>query len=208
MILKGRLNYMSWFNRPWRLIMDTGEVVDLWPLIEKFFIGLSGKKATMHSIGVGQEYYALLADENSLSCFKYEKTHRGFSIILRQKEPLEFSNIYAYTEDALTFLNGRLVEVEIIDSIFKISADKSEEVYGVYYTKDNSCKLPDGDEKKICGAGCGPDDRVCIFVSARPDGFYCEKFYPYLSRLLVNRLGKGELNAKRIGSCALLGRKE
>jgi len=84
-----------------------------------------------------------------------------------------------------------------------IVGDLQEKVFGVGRIEDsNSCFIPPGKEKEICGLGKGED--CCIFLTLSPEGFQCEKFNSYLAMQLLYRLDKGEINAKRIGNCKLI----
>lgn len=197
--LKGRLWYLWWSNKPWKLITDEGEI-DLWPHIEQVFLSLSGKR-TSHKRE--RESYALFLDQDSSGRLKYEP---GELLILEAIEGFGFSNIYAYLDDALICLDGRMVEIEINDKGLKICADKTEKVFGVYFTDGNSCKIPKGAEYTVCKIGQGKE--TCIFVSVSSNGFYCKKFSGMTARGLLDRLAKGTINAGRIGNCSLLGRKE
>ena len=117
------------------------------------------------------------------------------------------SNVHVCLDEALGWLSGRLVEIEIEDGKqVKFSADASEEVFGVYFTGEgNSCKIPNGAVKAVCKIG---QRDCCIFLSAGADGFNCEKFNSPMVRMLLDRLAKGTMRASRIGNCALLGRKK
>ena len=197
--LKGRLQYGGWFNYPWKLVTKNGDI-DLWPIIDKFLISLNGKRAEHNRECNG---YILAADENSEFQFKYIPDEY---VLLEKVDGFGGSNVHFYLEQALVFLSGRMVEIEIEEGKeIKLMADKAEKVYGVYFVDDgNCCKVPKGDEKTICKVG-QPD--CCIFVSIGGDGCYCEKFNGPLARELLDRLAKGKTSATRIGSCELLGRK-
>ncbi|MFA4890586.1 MAG: hypothetical protein WC587_03100 [Candidatus Paceibacterota bacterium] len=197
--LKGRLWYLWWGNKPWKLMTDGGET-DLWPLMENIFISLSGKRVS-HKREL--ESYILFLDPDSGSQLEYEPNK---SLVLKAIEGFGWTNISAYLDEVLIWLDGRMVEIEIGDDGLKICADKTEEVFGLYFTDGNSCKIPQNAENTICKIGQGKE--TCIFVSLSQDGFYCEKFSSMTARVLLDRLAKGTLNAGRIGNCALLGRKE
>ena len=128
--LKGRLLYMGWFNLPWKLVTDKGEI-DLWPIIDKFLTSLNGKRANHEQT---RDRYALSADESSEFVFKYVPG---------------MSNVYAYLDTALGWLSGRLVEIKIEDGKqVKFTADASEEVFGVYFVGGgSSCEVPRDAEK-------------------------------------------------------------
>lgn len=168
--------------------------------MERIFLSLSGKRVS-HKREL--ESYTLLLDPNSDSQLKYEPDKL---LVLEATEGFGWSNIYAYLNDALIWLDGRMVDIEISDEGLKICADKTEKVFGVYFTSGNSCKIPKDAENTVCKTG--QEKEACIFVSLDQDGFYCEKFSDMTARTLLDRLAKGTLNAGRIGNCALLGRKE
>ena len=198
--LKGRLQYMGWFNLPWKLVMDNGEI-DLWPVIDEFFTSLNGKRAKYDQERDG---YTLAADESSEFQFKYVP---GEYVLLEKLKGFGMSNVHAYLDDALVRLSGRMVEIEIEDGKqIKFMADRAEEVYGVYFVGDgNSCEVPSGVEQTVCKIG---QSDCCIFLTVGADGFHCEKFSGPTARMLLDRLAKGNIRASRIGSCAILGRKE
>ncbi len=197
---KGRLQYMGWFNLPWKLMTDNGEI-DLWPVIDKFFTSLNGKRAKHEQKCDG---YTLTADENSEFQFKYVP---GKHVLLKKSKGFGMSNVYAFFDDTLVWLSGRMVEIEIEDGKqIGFTADKSEEVFGVYFVGDgNSCEIPKGTEKTVCKIG---QRDCCIFPSMGADGFGCEKFSGPMARLLLDRLAKGNIHASRIGNCEILGRKD
>lgn len=197
---KGRLLYMGWFNLPWKLVMDEGEI-DLWPIMDKFLTSLNGKRGNHEQARDG---YTLSADESSEFQFKYVP---GEYVLLEKPEGFEMFNVHAYLDTALGWLSGRLVEIEIEDGEqMKFTADASEEVFGVYFVGNgNSCEVPRGVEKTICKAW---QHDCCIFLSMDARGFSCEKFNSPMARMLLDRLAKGNIRASRIGNCALLGRKE
>lgn len=202
--LKGRLMFMGWFNLPWKLVTDKGEI-DLWPVIDKFLTSLNGKRADhTHRL----DGYTLAADESSEFLFTYIP---GRCVLLEKLEGTGMSNVHAYLEEILGWLSGRMVEIEIEDGKqIKFAADKFESVHGVYFVGDgNSCGVPSGDEKTVCKVG-QPD--CCIFLSmgvgTKGPSFQCEKFNGSIARILLDRLANGRIRARRIGNCALLLRKE
>lgn len=199
--LKGRLLYMGWFNRPWKLVMEGGAEIDLWPIIDKFLVSLNGKRANHERTRDG---YTLSVDESSEFRLEYVT---GQYVFLQKTESFGKSNVHAYLDDALGWLSGRLVKVEIENGKqIKFTADKSEKVFGVYFTEEgNSCKVSSDAVKTVCRVG---QHDCCIFLSACADGFHCEKFNSPLARMLLDRLAKGTIRASRIGNCAILGRKK
>ena len=197
--LKGRLLYMGWFNLPWKLVTDKGEV-DLWPTIDKFLTSLNGKRAGhKHE----QNGYTLSVDKSSEFLFRYVP---GEQVLLEKTDGFGMSNVHAYLNDALVWLSGRMVKIEIEDGKrIEFIADKSEDVFGVYFGSGNSCEIPDGAEKSVCKIG---QSDGCVFLSAGTDGFFCQKFNGPTARVLLDRLAKGNMRASRIGNCTILGRKE
>lgn len=204
---RGRLLYTGWFNLPWKMTAEKTQnsQSDLWPIVEKFFISLNGKRADHKRTHDG---YTLFADESSDLQFEYVP---GECAVLNITKSVGISNVYAYLNDFLYWLSGRLVEVEVEDGEqMKFYADTSEKVFGVYFVGEgNSCEVPSGAEKSVCKAG---QRNCCVFLSWRwqPgfEGFQCEKFSGPLARTLLDRLAKGTIRARRIGNCAVLGRKE
>ena len=200
--LNGKLLYMGWFNLPWKLVTDDGEI-DLWPVIDKFLTSLNGKRANHKRERDG---YMLAANDASEFAFKYIP---GKYVLLEKPEGFGMSNVHAYLDEALGWLSGRMVDIEIEDGKqIKFAADKSEEVYGVYFVGDgNSCEVPSGIEQTVCKIG---QRDCCIFLSlsAGAGGFSCEKFNGPMARILLDRLAKGNMRASRIGNCALIGRRE
>jgi len=197
--IKGRLQYMGWFNLPWKVLTSNGEI-DLWPIIDKFLVSLNGKNAE-HKIK--HDGYVLKKDRKSGFQFKYVP---GESVILEKISGFGMSNVHAYLDNALVWLSGRVVEIKIKDGReLRITADKSEKVFGVYFCEGNSCEVPKGAEDTVCKLG-KPD--CCIFLAMGPDNFYCEKFSGPTARVLLDRLAKKKMNASRIGNCTVLGRKE
>ena len=104
--LKGRLLYTGWFNLPWKLVTDDGEI-DIWPIIDKFLTSLNGKRANHQEARDG---YTLSADEASEFQFKYIP---GEYALLEKPEGFGMSNVHVYLDTALGWLSGRLVEIEI-----------------------------------------------------------------------------------------------
>lgn len=197
--LTGTLLYMGWFNHPWRLATREGDV-DLWPPVETFLVSLNGKPAA-HDWKL--ESYTLAADDASEFQFAYVPGER---VLLEKVNGFGVSNVYAYLDEALRFISGRLVHIEIEDGVrLYFSADPSEEVFGVYFRgHGNSCEVPRGAERTICKIG-EPD--CCIFLACTAGGFTCEKFNGPIARMLLDHLAENATNARRIGNCAIRGRK-
>lgn len=198
--LKGILLYMGWFNRPWNLVTENGEV-DLWPAIDRFLVSLDGKPANHDQT---RNSYILRADESSEYRFKYVP---GESVLLEKLEGFGMSSVHAYLDSSLVWLSGRMVDIEVENgNQIKFIAGVDESVHGVYFVGEgNSCEVVDGDERNICKIGQGD---CCVFLAAGSDGFCCEKFSGSIARTLLDRLAKGSIRASRIGSCEILGRKE
>ncbi len=199
MKLKGRLLYMGWFNLPWKLVTNESDI-DLWPIISEFLISLDGQHAN-HEQKI--DSYTLSADKSSEFQLKYVP---GESLLLEKPDSFGISNIYVHLDTTLSWLSGRLIEIEVKNGKhIRLNADVFEKVFGVYFVNDgNSCEVPGGKEKTVCKVG-GAD--CCIFLSIEANGFRCEKFNSPMARILLDRLAKGKMQATRIGNCALLGRK-
>lgn len=196
--LKGRLLYMGWHNLPWRLETSEGNR-DLWPLVEAFLSSINGKRAEQNQ---ESESYELFATDASVFQFSYVPGRR---VLLEKTKGFGFSNVYACLDEALVWLSGRLVEVEIEKGrLLHISPDASEQVYKVYFTgKGNSCAVPFDATHSVCKVGT-PD--CCVFLACNSSGFTCEKFNGIIARILLDRLAEGSIRAKRIGSCSVVGR--
>lgn len=197
MKLEGRLMYMGWTKLPWTLETNDGEI-DLWPVIEEFFVSINGKKAEHKRT---KDSYVLFADENSEMEFTYIS---GQYVLLKSVDGIGMSNVNAHLNESLIWLSGRLIKVEFeLGKRIKISADESEEVHGVYRIEgSNACEVCKGDERIVCKIG-QPD--CCIFLTMGVEGFYyCEKFSGMLARELLYRLVHGDIRATRIGNCKLL----
>lgn len=198
--LKGRLHFLGWFISPWKLTTADAQEINLWPKIEDVLKSLNGKGADQYR---GRESYILVANKSAVFKLEYKP---GESLALVKKNGFGFSNVQAYIEESLIWLSGRLVEVELENHRLGISADPSENVFGVYFTGDgNSCKIPAGAEDTVCKIGQGKE--TCIFATAGGEGFLCEKFSGPMARMILDRFAAGTMNAGRIGNCAVLGRK-
>ncbi len=186
---------------PWKLVTDAGEI-DLWPFIDEFFTSLNGKRTTRMKMDE-RCGYALAADKNSEFHFKYIPDEY---VLLEKQKGFGGSNVHACLDEALVWLSGRMVEIEIENGKqIKFAADKSEKVYGVYFIEGNACEVPEDAVKTVCKAG--QHDR-CIFLSAGSSGFLCQKFSGPTARMLLDRLAKRDPLRSRIGNCTILGRKE
>ena len=209
MKLKGRLMYMGWMNRPWTLNTDDGEI-DLWPIVKEFFVSFNGKRANHKQ---NRDRYTLFADENS--DMKFAHISDSYNL-LSELNAHSKSNVSAYLDETLIWLDGRMVEIEIEDAIlvwsdrmveikiedgkqFKIKADESEKVHGVYsIIGSNTCNICEGDEHKICRIGT---PKACVFAVLDPSGAWCCCKFDENARGLLYRLAKGDIRATHIGSC-------
>ncbi|MFH1990630.1 MAG: hypothetical protein ABIJ19_02125 [Patescibacteria group bacterium] len=202
-ILKGRLRFLGWGHKPWLLSDENDQQIDIWPYFERVLTSLNGKSAKMEWIG-----------KKSLSgiSFKLDKSSEfkvefkvGVATAMVKKEGIGWSNIIAYVENALQAINGRQVIVKIRNNYsFFIEADPTEKVFGLYYTHNNSCSIPNHEAMEICQIGKGVHS--CIFASVTGDGFECQKFDSPMARMILDRMARSMISARRIGSCAILGR--
>ncbi len=198
--IKGRLLYLGWNNTPWRVITDNGEI-DLQPIVAEFLMSINKERAVQKQ---KKEGYILKTSKRSKFRLRYAPDEY---IILERINGFGGSNVWTYLDATFIRLTGRLVHIKVeMGKKFQIFPDKNEKVFGVYSTGErNSCKLPEGIEKTVCKIN---QEDCCIFLSLHEDGFYCEKFNIPVARFLLNRFAKGEMSAKKIGNCALLGRKK
>jgi hypothetical protein len=194
--MKGRLHYLAW-DRPWTLVEDDGQLVDLEPLFWDFAEAHRGSAAVLP---MGPDGIALSLDPLSNRVIHFDQ--RGAGILLSGQR-FDFQNVAAYLAMALERLNGRQVKVRVEPHAFTIEADPAEPVPQVFYSRDNYGRVPAGEETSRCKAGQG--DECCIFLIAGGEGFECAKFSA-LSRVLLDRHAKGEMRAGRIGNCRLAGR--
>lgn len=197
--LRGKLEFISLWD-PIKL-QTTEETIDLrdhlFPRL-KLWNGLKAKMDySKNDISIG-----LSSESPDTLKFDHNKEEDTISFIL--KTPTGFTNLGAYLPNILQILNGRYVDVDLEEDFFKIIGVE-QTLYGLYYTDNNSCKVPDEDVKNICQPGTS---HCCIFLTAGADGFHCEKFDSYMARQLLYRFNEGTMNANRIGDCELLGRKE
>lgn len=199
--LKGKLEFISLWH-PVKLFTDKGEV-DLREHYFKLFEKLNGVKSKMDT---AMNSITICADENSDRVIKYENDKDGILILLNNADgSFGMSNINAYLPDILQRLNGRSVIVSVEEDGISITNNPDEEVFGLYYTRNNCCKIPDDKIKTVCKIGTSD---CCIFTAAGADGFECLKFDSPTARHLLDRYSKKEMNASRIGNCAILGRNE
>ena len=199
--LKGRLYFLGWFISPWKLVTEDLSEINLWPEVEGVLKSLNGKGADQYR---NKDSYILVANKGAVFHLEYKP---GESLALVKKNSFAFSNVQAYLEESLIWLSGRLVVAEFEKHRLSISADPSENVFGVYFTGEgNSCKIPAGAEETVCKIGQGKD--TCIFAAVSGGGFLCEKFSGSMARMMLDRFASGTMNSGRIGNCAVLGREK
>ena len=201
MDLKGKLEFISLFQTI-KLTQKDGSVIDLREPLFNLLERLNGCNATMET---KINSFELGFDENSDKHIDYKNDGENISIIINTKDNSSWSNIGAYLPNTLQSLNGREILIDLSNDFIKITNNPDEDVFGVYYTHNNSCHVDFDNVTKICEVGTS---NTCIFLCAGSDGFSCEKFNSPTARLLLDRHYKGTMNATRIGNCAILGRKE
>ena len=198
--LKGKLEFISLWDKI-KLTTETEEI-DLRDYYFKLFEQLNGKKTRMEQDKNSIEF---IADETADRVINYTNDGERIGISLESEDKVSWSNIGAYLPCTLQTLNGRDVVVSVTDSSIKITNNPDESVMGLYYTDGNTCKIPDEKIKTVCKIGTND---CCIFLSAGAKGFSCLKFDTPSARMLLDRYSKKEMNASRIGNCAILGRNE
>ncbi len=196
MQLKGRLEYTSLF-RPIKLFTETGQL-DLWEYYKNLFSNLNGQKVSM---AYTLNSIETKSDDNSELILSYQNDKGGIGILISNTS--SGTNVAAYLADMFQRLNARHVIVEIDDTAIKIQSDESEQVYGLRYTNNNNCIIPDDKVHSLCKPATTD---ACIFFSVSGTGCECMKFNSTFARMVLDRHEKGTLNATRIGNCALLGR--
>ncbi len=196
--INGTLLFTGWFNRPWRLVQESGAEVDLFPLIDGVFQRANGQPASHDQTLSSYEF-----DVDPVSDFDLvHETDKH--VYLDKRGDFGFSNVAAYLESALGWLSGRSVFVDIEDNRFSIRANPAEEVFTLkFFGKGNSCRVPTGKERDLCKVG---EADCCIFLACGPDGFECLKFADGTARMLLDRHHRGDMRASRIGNCAVNGR--
>jgi len=195
--ITGKLRFLNLFEPI--LIGET----DIWKNIHDFFQKINKKKSSMD---YKKDSFTLKIDKKSTYKMDYEWLGETGHIALKKIKEFGMTNIGAYLPDILQNLNGRNVTVNIDDECLEIIGDENENVYGLYYTNSNFCKVPDDKVKEICKIGQG--DECCAFLCVSGSGFECMKFDSYMSRQMLYRIVDNDINAKRIGNCKLLGRKD
>lgn len=198
--LKGRLHYLGWSKKPWKLVTDNSRELDLWPHVEGVLKSLNGKRAGHKK---DRESYILKADETLDFRLEYKP---GEAPLLIKEQGFGGFNVCISLDRALVWLSGRLVEIEFGDGYFNIHANPSERILGVYFTgRGNSCKIPVGAENTVCKIRQGKE--ACIFPSFSAGGWFCEKFSGPMASLLLDRIANRR-DVRRIGNCTVLGRKD
>lgn len=202
--LKGKLEFISFWN-PIKLETENG-IVDLREAYFQVFNSLNGKKCSMDG---KMNSLKILADETSDRVMKFERNEKEDSILMLLEIPEPgwgMSNLGAYVPSMLERLNGMQVIVEYDNESISIKHDETEEVFEIKYTGGgNSCKVSDDKVKEICKPGT---ENACIFLSAGPDGFECQKFNSPMARILLDRYSNKTMRASRIGNCKIIGRIE
>lgn len=198
--LQGKLEFISLWDKI-KLTNETGEI-DLRDCYFKLFEQLNGKKTRMEQ---DKNSIDFIADETADRVINYLNDGERIGISLESEDKVSWSNIGAYLACTLQTLNGRDVIVRVDETGIKISNSPNEKVMGLYYTDGNTCKIPDDKVKEVCKIGTND---CCIFCSAGAKGFSCLKFDTPSARMLLYRYSKKEMNASRIGDCAILGRNE
>lgn len=197
--LRGRLLFIGW-ERPWNLVMETGEKIDLQPIIANVLALLNDRQVVQeqHDQGIGS--YALCMDTESDWRLKYIPNEL---IFLSKIDGRGISNVHAHLSTSLEWLTGRKIVVHIEEDGFKLFPDESEDVHGVRFVKEsNLCTVAYDDAHQVCHAGAKD---ACIFLEVGDD-FCCHKFSGSTARMALDRFARGKMNATRIGSCKLLPR--
>ena len=193
--LKGVLYYMGYNHIK---LVTPDEVIDLQDKIEKFYAGIDDKLAIMDNT---RDTFTVQVDETSTRRYDHK------TMWLKNADlSFGFSNVEAYMEMTMQSLNARNVIIKLSDTGLSIEPDsENDNVYGLYYTRDNKCHIPNDKVKELCKTGT---ESTCIFLTATGNGFECVKFDSFTSRQLLHRLKMEQMNATRIGNCKLMGRKE
>lgn len=202
--LSGKLEFIS-FWEPIKLETENG-VVDLREAYFRVFNYLNGKKCSMSA---AMNNLKVFADESSDLVMKFEKNDEKDTIQMILETPgprWRMNNLGAYVPDMLQRLNAMKVIIEYDEQGISIEHDESEKVFELNYTGNgNSCKISDDKVKEICKPG---QSDTCIFLSTGLQGFECEKFDSYMSRMLLDRYLNKTIRASRIGNCKIIGRIE
>lgn len=204
-ILKGELRFLGWGNKPWTLSADDGRQIDIWPYFEKILTSLNGKSAKMEWIG--KKFLSGISFKLDRSSEFQVEFKTDVTALMVKKERFGFSSIITYVEHALQAINGRQVIVKIRDNYsFFIKADSTKKVFGLYYTNGNSCSISNSTAMEICRVGRGANS--CVFAGVTGSGFECQKFDPHIARMILDQVARKMISSRRIGNCAVLGRKE
>lgn len=197
--MKGRLHYLTW-DRPWCLIENDGQLVDIAPVFWDFAEANRGAPA---SLNISLDRIDLVIDPSEPLRIDFDG--RGAGIILRSDA--RFQNITAYLAMAMERFNGRQVDVDLSSTSFALVADPAEAVPEVLFKIEggNEGRIPEGEERNRCKIGQGSE--CCIFVLFNSSGFECGKFGTF-SRVLLERHVSSKMAAGRIGNCRLGGREK
>jgi hypothetical protein len=203
-IFNGKLGFISFLDTI-KLERENG-IVDLREAYFQVFNSLNGKKCSMDG---KMNSLKILADENSDRVMKFERNEKEDTILMLLEIPEPgwgMSNLGAYVPSMLERLNGMQVIVKYDNESISVEHDETEKVFEIKYTGDgNSCKVEDDKVKEICKPG---QVDACIFLSAGPEGFECQKFNSPMARVLLDRYSNKIMRASRIGNCKIIGRME
>jgi len=198
--LTGKLEFISLIHSI--KLINENSIIDLREYFFDIFSKLNDKKSKMEYTKDSIEF---LIDDTSEYILKYENDNKGLLILMQKIEGFGWSNVIYYLSSILEKLNGRQIIVNLNEYSIKIEPDNKENVYGLYYTNNNSCKIDDNKVKETCKPNTND---CCIFLTVSNDGFTCEKFNSPIARMLLDRYDKKQIRANRIGNCKILGRKE
>lgn len=199
--LEGRLDYRGW-QQSWTLATGDGDV-NLFPMVHDLLRFWNGKPVEhdchRHFLQISQRDSAPMA-------LIYDPENGKTNPVINKVDGFGFSNLGYYMDEHLRWLSSRLVIVEVDNDsgFFRVDADPREAVYGVRFNDNNRCGVPDADAMRVCRPGT---ENACVFLAMSGDGWACEKFNGPTARYLLQRLNEGTMRARRIGNCAILGRK-
>lgn len=201
--IKGRLEYLGW-RHPWNVFPTDDVGAELGPIdVKPFFWTFAERhKGQLCAQDHQRGCYVLKPDTASEMSLDFDIVGAGI-LLVRADGGFGFSNVSAYLDTALMFLNGQHVIFAPPGEEFRVAADTSHPVFGVKRHGDgNLCKIPTGKETEICKPGT-PD--CCLFLIMGGGGFECAKFCPPTARMLLARKVEGSIRATRIGDCEVLG---
>lgn len=193
----GNLSFTTFAN-PWIITTDSGEQVDIRPII---FQAVAQAKGERTSMDYGRGRYKIYLDQES----KYVLDASDHNFIISIPDAFGFSNSGLYLETFMQFSIGQVVTVTVtIDSFEMVAADNGE--HTVYFSNYNMCKIGTNDEvKSICQPGT---ENTCAYLVMSPTGFECAKFSTSTARTINHRLDEGTMRATRQGNCRNGGRRE